>query len=368
MFRVLALLIIAVSNTPFLASARAQSIADANEPPLSAQEITDIQGAAAKGDPIAELRLARAYEAGDGVAKSAPTAAEWYRKAAEAGNAKAQVAIGIMYMTGYGLPRDKAAAAPWYRRAARQGNTDSMYNLGAAYYNGDGVPVDDALAFAWFTLAKEAGNPKAAKALTDTAGDRKPWNESDGYKHIAELYGPQGLLGENPAFALRWWLLAAQGGDVEAQVMIADIYLNGRGVPQNLAAGRHWCEEAAKVQDFRSFYCLGEIYRRGLGVKQNYSEARSYYERSARLRSALSIRALAEMDIAGEGGKRDLESASVRYATLVVSLGHAEDAQKLAALKAQMPPKQWNEVEKKLGTMHLDLSRLDRALQSVSTP
>jgi len=313
---------------------------------------------------LAELRLARAYSVGDGLPKSSETAVEWYRKAADSGNPEAQNATGIIYMTGDGVVRDKTLAATWYRKAARQGYAGAMYSLGIAYYNGDGVPVDDASAFAWFTLAKEAGDPNAAKALENTAGDRKPWTEADGYKHIAELYGPGGLLGANPTSAARWWLLSAQGGDTEAQVMTADNFLNGHGVPQDLAAGRHWCEEAAKVQDFRSFYCLGEIYRRGLGVKPNYTLARSWYERSARQRSAVSIRALAEMDAAGQGGKRDLESASVRYASLVVSVGDKGDAIRLAALKSQIPPKRWKEVEKQLTAMHIDPKKLDQTLKS----
>ncbi len=331
---------------------------------LTASEISALQASAGKGDISAELKLARAYSVGDGVVKSGETAVEWYRKAADSGNPEAQNAMGIIYMTGDGVVRDKLLAVAWYRKAARQGYADAMFNLGTAYYNGDGVGVDDANAFAWFTLAKEAGNPNAAKALENTAGDRKPWTEADGYKHIAELYGPGGLLGANPTSAARWWLLSAQGGDTEAQVMTADNFLNGHGVPQNLAAGRHWCEEAAKVQDFRSFYCLGEIYRRGLGVKPNYTLARSWYERSARQRSAVSIRALAEMDAAGQGGKRDLESASVRYASLVVSIGDKGDAIRLAALKSQIPPKRWKEVEKQLTAMHIDPEKLDQTLKS----
>jgi len=361
----IAVLIIAVLGLQTPADSSQQMAASSQGEP-GASEVSEIQARAAKGDPEAEVRLARAYMLGDGVQADVGKAVEWYRKAADSGNPEAQNAMGIMYMSGDGVYRDKPAAVAWYRKAARQGYPDAMFNLGAAYYNGDGVPIDDGSAFAWFTLAKEAGNPNAAKALEETAGDRKPWNEAEGYKHIAELYGPGGLLGESSTTALRWWLLAAKGGDTEAQVMTADIFLNGRGVPQDLAAGRHWCEEAAKVQDFRSFYCLGEIYRRGLGVKQNYTLARNWYERSARQRSALSIRALAEMDAAGQGGKRNLESASVRYATLVASLGDKSDAIRLAALKSQIPPKRWTEVEKQLAAMRIDTAKLDRALKSAA--
>jgi uncharacterized protein len=347
-------------------SAPADAVGSVKRAPLTAADVSALQADAEKGDVSAELKLARAYSVGDGVARSAETAADWYRKAADHGNSEAQNEMGMIYSIGDGVVRDKALAVTWYRKAARQGYAEAMVNLGKAYYNGDGVPVDDASAFAWFTLAKEAGDPNAAKALENTAGDRKPWTEADGYKHIAELYGPGGLLGANPTTAARWWLLSAQGGDTEAQVMTADNFLNGHGVPQNLAAGRHWCEEAAKFQDFRSFYCLGEIYRRGLGVKPNYTLARSWYERSARQRSAESVRALAEMDAAGQGGKRNLESASVRYASLVVSVGDKGDAIRLAALKSQIPPKRWKEVEKQLTAMHIDPEKLDQTLKSAS--
>jgi uncharacterized protein len=274
--------------------------------------------------------------------------------------------MGLIYMAGDGVVRDKALAVTCYRKAARLGYAGAMFNLGIAYYNGDGVPVDDAYAFAWLTLAKEAGSQEATKALETTAGDRKLWTIPDGYKDIAGLYAKDGLFGENPRQAARWWLLAAQGGDPDAEIVTAEILLNGRGVPQDLLAGRHWCEQAAKIDDQRAFYCLGEIYRRGLGLRADPKLARAFYVRSARQRNPAAIRALAEMDAVGEGGKSDRVGACVRYAALVVSLGEKDDALKLATLKSQMEPKQWSLVEQRLTTLHVDLAKLDLALKSAS--
>jgi len=300
---------------------------------------------------------------GDGVPRDPGKAVAWYRAAADSGNPEAQDAMGIIYMSGDGVDRDKAAAVAWYQRAARQGNADAMFNLGTAYYNGDGVAVDDAWAFAWFTLAKQAGSGDATKALETTQSDRKPWTAANAYKDVAGLYAKDGLFGDKPAEAARWWLLSAQGGDPDAQIITADIYLNGRGVPQDLVQGRHWCEEAAKVDDQRAFFCLGEVYRRGLSVPKNPKIARSWYERAARQRNAAAIRALAEMDVAGEGGKRDLQSACMGYAVLVLARWEKADVLRLAALKAQMGPNDWKKVERSLSAWNVDTSKLEAALK-----
>lgn len=364
MIYAIAFLIIAATPGPQAPSDLPPQVGASTQRALTADEVSEIQARAAKGDPQAELRLARALMLGDGVSKDPGKAVAWYREAADSGNPEAQDAMGIIYMSGDGVDRDKAAAVAWYQKAARQGNADAMFNLGTAYYNGDGVAVDDAWAFAWFTLAKQAGSQDATNALETTQSDRKPWTAANAYKDVAGLYAKDGLFGNKPTEAARWWLLSAQAGDPDAQIITADIYLNGRGVPQDLAQGRHWCEEAAKVDDQRAFFCLGEIYRRGLSVPKNPKLARSWYERSARQRSAAAIRALAEMDATGEGGKRDLESAYVEYAVLVVALGEKADAFRLAALKAQIDPNDWKKVEDRLAKLKVDSSKLEAALKS----
>jgi TPR repeat protein len=121
MLFVIASLVIAISGFQVPTGSAGQTAAAAKNSALTAHEMSEIQTGAAKGDPLAELRLARAYSVGHGVTKSAETALEWYRKAADGGNAEAQDAMGIIYMTGDGVVRDKALAVTWYRKAARLG-------------------------------------------------------------------------------------------------------------------------------------------------------------------------------------------------------------------------------------------------------
>jgi len=82
------------------------------------------------GDPIAQFDLARAYIAGEGVAKDSEQGLRWLRKSANQDYFGAEYALGIMYQTGAeGLPKDGHEAAKWYVKAARQQNKASQDRL-----------------------------------------------------------------------------------------------------------------------------------------------------------------------------------------------------------------------------------------------
>ena len=78
---------------------RANVRASESQVQLSADDISQLRAQAELGSPIAQLKLARAYEHGDGVPQDDQIAAEWYRKAAEQGNAEAQNSLAEMYLT-----------------------------------------------------------------------------------------------------------------------------------------------------------------------------------------------------------------------------------------------------------------------------
>jgi uncharacterized protein len=249
--------------------------------PASTEDISQLQAQAEAGNPAAQLKLARAFEAGIGVRQNDQLAAEWYRMAAEQGNSEAQDSLGAKFLIGRGVERNKEQAVNWFRKSARQGDASAMYHLGAAYYNGDGVPIDDVLSYAWFTLAKEAGDHSAVEAVQRAESDLKPAAITESYKKIAEMYEPKGGLPENQAQAASWWSKAASRGDPDAQVAMAIKLVNGQGVPQDLVQGRHLCNEAANREDHRAEYCMGYIYQHGLGVAPEDKKARTWYGHAA---------------------------------------------------------------------------------------
>jgi TPR repeat protein len=50
----------------------------------------------------------------------------------------------------------------------------------------------------------------------------------------------------DPLKAFPWFKKAAEGGLIESQLALADIYRVGRGVPRDKDAARHWYEKAAR--------------------------------------------------------------------------------------------------------------------------
>jgi TPR repeat protein len=331
-----------------------------------AEPIADLERRARSGDPEAQLRLAQAYEQGEGIAQNQQEAADWYRRVAEQGHPVGQDRLGEMYRAGDGVERDKVQAIAWYQKSARQGYASAMFHLGAAYFNGDGVSVDDGLSYAWFLLASQAGNAAAAEGVRRAEAQRKDWIITDGYKKIAQMYDAGDSLPANPAEAERWWLKAAERRDHDAEIALADKLLNGQGARQDANEARHWCSEAARDGDSRGAYCLGYIYQNGLGVKRG----RRGGEKVLRARSDKSKRPGSQgaRSHTGEGGKVDLVGACVLYAELAVKLGDNQALQTLEKLKQKLRASDWQKVEKRLALMRIDTAKLDSALQTAAAP
>lgn len=123
------------------------------------------------------------------------TAYQELRPLAEAGDPKAQYYIGFMYYSGKGVSQDSVQAVKWVKPAAETGLADAQY---------------------LFALMTEAG-----------------------------LVGPKGKKGAHKAEAIKeaikWFTLASEQGHVNAQVKLADRYLQGEGVPHDPVLAYAWC-------------------------------------------------------------------------------------------------------------------------------
>ena len=128
-------------------------------------------------------------------------------RAAELGNAQACAYIALFYQRGAGVKKDDAQSAVWMQRAADAGVVSAISDLGVMYYYGRGVKQD---------VEKAGALWKSVMALDE--------NYSDAYYNLAVL-----LLEHNPTeeqIAESESLLhkAAQLGDVEAMLLLADEY------------------------------------------------------------------------------------------------------------------------------------------------
>lgn len=171
--------------------------------------------------------IAHHYLHGQGVQENLPTAAKWFRRAAELGFAPAQDKLGLMYEHGIGVAKNWIEAAKWYVSAAKKGNPDAQYHLGVLYGNGEGFPVD----------------------------------------HVESV---------------KWCRKAAEQGQVEAQSTLGRIYLHGfDNVPKDIAEAAEWFRKAADAGDAESQFLLGLLFEDGEGVDQDMEEAARYYSMAA---------------------------------------------------------------------------------------
>ncbi len=128
--------------------------------------VTMLRRAADRGFPMAQYRLAKLYERGEGVHTDLAVARQWTERAAGAGNRRAMHDLGVYFARGEGAPLDEAAAFRWFRQAAELGVADSQYNLGVLYQQGRGVNASASEALFWFLVAARQGDQDAGARAT----------------------------------------------------------------------------------------------------------------------------------------------------------------------------------------------------------
>ncbi len=161
----------AASVDPFAAMeadyTRALALLTTNDP----RGVELLTRAAESGLPLAQYRLAKLYESGEGVALDPVAALRWTERAAAGGNVRAMHDLGFYYARGDAARLDETAAFRWFRQAAEFGYADSQYNLGILYQQGRGVSADTAEALFWFTVAAEQGDVAAQQRIVDLGAD-----------------------------------------------------------------------------------------------------------------------------------------------------------------------------------------------------
>ena len=177
------------------------------------------------------FNLGASYYNGEGGVDDSVLAYAWFLLAQEAGNPAAQDAvgrsetelnelskaeallrIGDMYEKGEHLPQSYPNAARWYRKGADK-NPEAAMRLAIFLINGVGGLKQD--------------YAEALALCSNLAKRRSGWGEyCVGYLHQHGLGVPSNL-GE----AAKWYGDAALDGSGKAALVLADMHLNGEGVP-----------------------------------------------------------------------------------------------------------------------------------------
>lgn len=222
------------------------------------------------------------YYALDG-AKDPGEGVRRYRQAAEQGHALAAVMLGDAYESGEGAAEDRVQALIWFRQAADQGNAWGQYHLGAYHERGwGGLTADIREARRWYELAAAQGHDGARASLAALAHLNPPEPaETIATTHpelaaVAAAYN-SGDYGQAAALLRP----LAEQGQVEAQTLLGDLYLHGRGVASDPAAAAAWYRKASNRSFAPAMRALAKCYEVGLGVPRDMDAAERFYKRAA---------------------------------------------------------------------------------------
>ena len=233
-------------------------------------------------------------------------AEKWYRKAAEQGHSEAQYHLAQLYDLGKGVKQDRATAALWYRRAADQGDELAQYRLGTMYCFGEGVEQDHIESETWYRRAAEQGDESAKACLVAVrCGPSAQFRLAERYSSSTPRCDEGG--------ALKWYELAANGGDAKAQAQLGWWYYVGDHVERDYAIAAKWFRKAAEQGDIDAQYMLGMLFRSGDGVNRDDLEAAKWFHKAAGQGSASAQSSLGRSYQYGMGVDRDQVEAVMWY-------------------------------------------------------
>ena len=148
------------------------------------------------------------------------------------------------------------------REEERTQQAKALYNLGLRFEKGIDGPLNDQEAIKWYTMAAEQGDPDAQNTL--------------GYRYRHGKGVP-----ENINEAVKWFKKAADQGNASAQNNLGLCYQYGTGVPLNYAKAAKLYSLSANQGNMYGQYDLAMCYENGTGISKDLDKAIYWYRQSA---------------------------------------------------------------------------------------
>lgn len=225
--------------------------------------------------PKDSLSQAIAYYLGTGGQVNLIKAKSLFLEAAKTGDPLATVWLARCYHRGRcGFPKDPSQAEELARGAighveklGREGNPAAMALWACILDEGLGVAPCPEEAARWYLKAAEAGDVLAMGNLACKLyekGDRRE--------------------------AVNWYRKAADAGLASAMCTLGRIYMyqkkEGTGITRDPRQGFRWFLKASQAGNAPAMSCLGEAYLDGLGVERNPQKAADWWRKGAELGDA----------------------------------------------------------------------------------
>jgi len=121
----------------------------------------------------------------------------------------------------------------------------------------------------------------------------------------------QEILQKNQSqFTYEAFFELAKSGDIDAQTLLGEMYLDGIGVEKDPQKAFFWLSKAAKKEDPQAQYLLGTMYENGIYVSTDMHRAVKWYKEAALQGDVMAQYNLALIYKDGKGGvQKDLKEA-----------------------------------------------------------
>ena len=174
---------------------------------------------------------------------------------------------------------------------------DKMFEQGEDYFLGrNGKSKDYAKAVEWYNKAAEQGN-------------------ADAMIRLAECYEEGYGVAKSERKGVEYEKKAAALGNAKAQFWLGNTYTNESygGETRNYAEALKWYRKSAEQGYAGGQYGLGNMYRNGYGVSKDYTEAVKWYLKAAEQGYASGQNQLGNMYLDGYGVSKDYAEALKWY-------------------------------------------------------
>ncbi len=238
-----------------------------------------------------------------------------------------QMGLALCYLNGIGIAKDTTQATHMIQQVAKQHyniaaqtDADLTYAVGRFYSQPEYPLPTREKAIQYLNQAVVKGSAEAAWYL---------------YQALSGLYP---VFTVDAAQAKRYLHQAAQLGHAQAQTELGIMYLQGKGVEQEIRLGLQYVQQAASQHNAQALNALAEVLEQGVALEANMDQAILYYQKAAALANADAYSHLGRLYTKGLGVKRDVALARAWLEKGSV-LGHLDAQQQLNNLNAYLQMK-----------------------------
>ncbi|KAF9976654.1 hypothetical protein BGZ73_008125, partial [Actinomortierella ambigua] len=181
------------------------------------------------------------------------------------------------------LPESDDDIVSYFCTEAKRGNADAQLFLGWMFDHGRGAEKSRQDSLWWYLQAANGGSVVAQLRL-------------------AKMYeSGHGLTAHDDTKAAKWYRKAAEGGNTTAGLALAKMYTDGRGVQEDTVQAARWYRMAAEQEQPEAQTILGQWYSLGRGVNQSDVQAARWLTKAAGHGNARAQRELGRMYLVGRG-------------------------------------------------------------------